>query len=117
MNNRIEVLDALLNLSKPLTEISEILIQFPWDSEELVILDANQIKRVLEQYLSGEISESFVEDWANLIGYRDDIGLDKKESHLIKELLHVLANPYLTGRLTHNRAKFLIRDIEEASIN
>lgn len=117
MNNRIEALDALINLRKPLTEISESLIQFPWGSEELVILDANQIKCVLEQYLSGEISESLVEDWANLVECRDDIGLNKKDNNLIKELMHALANPYLTGRLTHNRTKFLIRNIEEANIN
>ena len=67
--------------------------------------------------MSGGISESFVEDWANLIKYRDDIGFDKKENNLIKELMHVLANPYLTGRLTHNRANFLMRDIEETNIN
>ena len=117
MNNRIEVLDALLNLRKPFTEISEALIQFPWNSEELLILEVPQIRRVLEQYLSGEVSESFVEDWANLIECRDDIGFDKKDNNLIKELMHALANPHLTGRLTHNRAKFLIRDIDETNIN
>jgi hypothetical protein len=112
-----EVLDALLNLRKPLTEISEALIQLPWSSEELLVLEIAQIRRVLEKYLSGEIGESFVEDWANLIEYRDDIGFDKKDNHLIKELMHTLTNPYLTGRLTHNRAKFLIRDIDETNIN
>lgn len=117
MNNRMEVLDALLNLRKPLTEISETLIQFPRNSEELLVLKAAQIRWVLEQYLSGEISESFVEDWANLIECRDDIGFDKKDNHLIKELMYTLANPYLTGRLTHNRAGFLIRDIDEENIN
>ena len=117
MNNRIEVLDTLINLRKPLTEISESLIQFPWSSEELVILDTNQIKWILGQYLSGEISESLVENWANLVECRDDIGFDKKDNNLIKELMHVLANPYLTGRLTHNRAKFLIRDIDETRVN
>ena len=117
MNDRTEVLNALINLRKPLTVISKALIQFPWDSEELVILDANQVKQILEQYLSGEISEDFVEDWANLIECRNDIGFDKKDAHLIKELMRVLANPHLTGRLTHNRAKFLIRDIDGANIN
>ena len=117
MNDRTEVLNALINFRKPLTVISKALIQFPWDSEELVILDAKQVKQILEQYLSGEISEAFVEDWANLIECRNDIGFDKKDAHLIKELMRVLANPHLTGRLTHNRAKFLIRDIDEANIN
>jgi hypothetical protein len=117
MNNRIEALDALLNIRKPLTEISEVLIQFPWNNEELLVLEVPQIRRVLEQYLSGVISESFVEDWANLIECRDDISFDKKNNTFIKELMHTLANPYLTRRLTHNRAKFLIRDIDEANIN
>ena len=117
MNDRTEVLNALINLRKPLTVISEALIQFPWDSEELVILDANQVKQILEQYLSGEISEAFVKDWANLIECRNDIGFDKKDTDLIKKLMHVLANPHLTGRLTRNRAKFLIRDIDETNIN
>ena len=117
MHNRIEVLDALINLRKPLPEISEFLIHFPWNSEESLVLEVAQIRRVLERYLSGEISESFVEDWANLIECRDDISFDERNSNLIKELMHTLANPYLTRRLTHNRAKFLIRDIDEANIN
>ena len=107
MHNRIEVLNALLNLRKPLPEISESLIHFPWNSEESLVLEVAQIRWVLERYLSGEISESFVEDWANLIECRDDISFDEKNSNLIKRINAYVGQSILNKKVNSQSGKIL----------
>jgi hypothetical protein len=74
-----------------------------WDSdEELVILDAAHISTVLNRLLAGEISVADVEDWANAIECREDIGL--LQGSPVADALDELANPVLTRPLTRASA-------------
>jgi len=62
-NSRTKILEALLSLRRPLEEIKRDLSHLPWDCEkELVILELNHVRQVLERYLIGGLSEAFVED-------------------------------------------------------
>jgi len=108
MNTRANMLKVLLSLSKPIEEITKALSELDWDSDELVVIEMEHIKRILERYLSGELNEAAIETWANTVEYREDIGLSEKNEGVVKELIHELANPDLTQRLTPERARALI---------
>jgi len=107
IEKRVEILNWLLNFDKPIEEINKMLSEFPWDSKELVILEPTHINKVLSSYLSKNISEEDVEQWASAIECRDDIGFFNDDKTLLN-LIHELANPYLTQPLTPDLAKSLL---------
>jgi len=53
-----------------------------------------------------DISSKEVEDWANLIECREDIGYEE-----VADILHILANPAITQELTKAVAAQLIEDL------
>ena len=112
MDDRAETLKALLNLNMPIEKITATLSKFDWDSDELVVIEVGHIKRVLERYISGEFNEAVIENWANAVECRDDVGFSGEDEDEIEGLIHELANPNLTQRLTLERARILVRKLE-----
>lgn len=107
--NRTEWLRALLVIDRPLGEIVSALAGFGWDSDEkLVVLNAEHFVSVGKRYLLGEINANEVTSWANAIECREDIAFDEEHEEMVREVLHELANPYLTQELSPDRAKELI---------
>ena len=103
----------MILFDRDIKEIRRDLARFPWDcDEELVIFGRKHAQSVLMRYLNGELSEKNVEDWADTMECRDDVGFENEQ---VKELIHTLANAYMHGALTHGRAKELIRMIEDDS--
>jgi hypothetical protein len=99
----------LIQFKLPIQQSISDLAQFEWDSEiELVSLEAAQIQNALQLFIQGAISASEVEAWANAIECRDDI---KIEPSLANEVLHELANPYLTHSLSVERASFWLSQV------
>ena len=56
--------------------------------------------RVLDMYLRGERTTGEVEEWADAIEGRDDIGYDGPRGDYLKQLVIKLANPLLAEQLT-----------------
>jgi len=111
MGERTDALKALLSLNKPIEDITTTLSKFDWDSDELVVIKIDHIRQVLERYISGELNEAIIENWANAIECRDDVGLSQEAEDVIAGLIHELANPDLTQKLTLERAQALIRSL------
>ena len=96
---RISQLQELLNFTRPAADVVRHLSAFGWDADkELVVLEAAHVTAVLDRYLSGELDGRAVEDWANAIECRDDIGIS--DDSPVAAVLHALANPTLTSPLT-----------------
>lgn len=109
MMDRKKQLEDLLRYRMSPKELRDILADFPWDSdEELVLLERQHVTAVLKRYLRGEISSKEVEDWANVIECREDIGYEE-----IADVVHLLANPAITEELTETIATQLIAELEE----
>lgn len=83
--------------------------RFPWDcDEELALLGRDRMVHVLDRFVAGSLSPGQVEEWAEAIEVRDDIGTDALGHDLLREIIFELANPLLIGtNLTHSRAKDL----------
>ena len=97
MNNiRHEILKSLLTFDRPLGELRQELSKLKWDSENsLIRLSADHVRLVLMRFLKGELSADAVEEWANLIECREDIGFESEFEDVLKDVTFELANPGL----------------------
>ena len=101
MDEKIEILNSELT-------------KFNWDSkEDLVLLKKEQIVKVLIKFLNEEIGHFEVQAWAEAIECREDIGFEIFDKKLIKQIIFDLANPDLEGILTKDKAKTLIKVLDE----
>jgi hypothetical protein len=95
--SRTELLQSLLRWDRPLTEIAQELSRFEWDSSvKLVILRRDHVLNTLSRYLKDELLPSLIEDWANMLEGRDDVGFESSSDDLLREAIHELANPVLS---------------------
>lgn len=107
--DRTELLQSLVEMQKPILELLDQLHQFDWDSgEPLITLTPQHIILVLKKYVDGQIGSSTVQEWADTIHIRDDIGLDPVHENNLRDVLHELANPFLVQPLTLLSAKRLM---------
>ena len=114
-NERSIVVENLLNFSRPLDELQRQLSSFDWDFEGITtVLHSEHIVQVLRRYLSGELTASMVEQWANLIEGREDISFDINNEKWVTDTIYELANPVLATPLEIARARELILEGEEA---
>lgn len=100
-NSRQRLLVELLDWTRPTREIVAELAAFPWDSEtKLVIVGRHHLQGALERYLNGSAAPDEIEEWAEALESRDDIGFEEGLEKLGSELLSTLANPELEGPLS-----------------
>lgn len=111
--SRSAALNALVNVSIPVPEAISNLAHFPWDSDsDLIVLCLGDCVEVLSRFVRGELAKADVEAWANALECREDIGY---ANSTVRALLHELANPLLTLKLTPHRANLLLARIQEVS--
>jgi hypothetical protein len=115
--NRIDFLQSLVQFDRPLNQVLSALNQMDWDSEqEVMILKREQIAIILQRYLNGHLQSTEVEDWANAIECREDIGYEEGYEYLLRDLIYELANPLLTRSLSPQTAKNLLNTLSDKQI-
>jgi hypothetical protein len=113
-----DVLKNLVQLSKPLNVLSKELAELDWDYEgEPFIVKISHIKSVLGRFLSGEIDEKDIEDWANLLECREDIEYEQAVHTQLEEIVYTLANPALEGDITLKSCKKIYSMLVELENN
>lgn len=116
MQKRTKLLASLVALDGCLEEICSELSRLGWDSsDDLVLLAKDHALSVLRRFLEGCLSASEVEDWANAIEGREDIGFEGQNEDMLQELIYELANPILTRPLTSSSAAEWIARLETSS--
>jgi hypothetical protein len=74
---KIDILLNLINFSKNISAIKSDLAKIGFNSElELVTITQNTIANILNRVVDKEISYELLEEWANLIECREDIGYE-----------------------------------------
>ncbi|MBI4847636.1 MAG: hypothetical protein HY808_03545 [Nitrospirae bacterium] len=112
MSELVNTLKQLLELKKPIDEIKTELSHYGWDrEEELVQFTSTHAISVLERFKKGELSLIDVEEWANAVESRDDIGFEDSKEDLLKQLIFELANPDITNQITIESAIDWIRKL------
>ena len=107
--SRREVLEALLEARQAPAASASALGRFTWDSEEVVTLRRSHVITVLNKLVLGEWSPDEVEQWADLLEGRDDVGLEPGHEDVLKQVIFDLANPALQGPLDARAADGLMR--------
>jgi hypothetical protein len=109
------LLNQLIARERPPAGLLRDLASFGWDLEErLAILAREDVSRILSGFLTHDISAKDVEEWANALEIREDVGLEHGYGELLKEVIFELANPLLTEPITHDRVKRWIELLETA---
>ena len=110
-DNKASILLDLLHFKNNIDTLRNMLSQIDFDSEtELVSMSRDDIVEILQRSLDKKISFLGLEEWANLIECREDIGFDDEKT---QEMIFKLANPYLYGKLDEGHVRSDIKELEE----
>ena len=114
INDRIKILNCLMNFSKPLDSLSNQLKKLSWDYDGIpVIITIEHLLNVLDNYVAQKITAKQVEDWANLIECREDIDYEEiNKERIINTIFSRLANPELEGQLNIEECIMLINELK-----
>ena len=97
-DDRRKVLLELLNWTSPLREVFAQVALFAWDHETtLVLVERHHLRNALTRYVEGSAISEEMEQWAEALESRDDVGFEDGVAELARELLWKLANPALEG--------------------
>jgi hypothetical protein len=71
-----------------------------WE-EPLVRLGASDLLRVIDRFLAGDIDAQQLQDWAERLECREDIGFGPDDEQLVDDVFFRLATPFINEPLTH----------------
>ena len=110
-DNKASILLDLLHFKNNIDTLRNMLSQIDFDSEtELVSMSRDDIVEILQRSLDKKISFLGLEEWANLIECREDIGFDDEKT---QEMIFKLANPYLYGKLDEGHMLSYLNELDE----
>lgn len=102
MNRRAEILQELVRFEKPTEPLLRELGSFGWDWSEapLLVLKKEDLVRVVDRFLAGEIDAAQLQQWAENLEVREDVAFDEPEEALIDDVFFRLATPEINEPLT-----------------
>ncbi|MDU2009932.1 hypothetical protein [Campylobacter concisus] len=111
IDDEIGILLDLVHFKNNIDTLKNMLSQIGFDSEiELVSMSRDNIVEILQRSLDKKISFLELEEWANLIECREDIGFEDEKT---QEMIFKLANPYLYGKLDEKQVLSYLNELDE----
>lgn len=109
-NHKTSILLDLVYFKNNIDTLKNMLSQIGFDSEiELVSMSRDNIVEILQRSLDKKISFLELEEWANLIECREDIGFEDEKT---QEMIFKLANPYLYGKLDEKQVLSYLNELK-----
>ena len=103
---RSDILIDLIEVRLPLADVIAAARELPWDSDiELILLERAHVITLLQRYLRHELSADDLEEWANTVEGREDIGLEPAYEELLGAFLFETANPLLAEPISEVNAR------------
>lgn len=110
IDDEIGILLDLVHFKNNIDTLRNMLSQIGFDSEtELVYMSRDDMVEILQRSLDKKISFLELEEWANLIECREDIGFEDKKT---QEMVFKLANPYLYGKLDEKQVLSYLNELK-----
>ena len=78
-----------------------------------LVIQANKISIVLKKYIIGVYSSQEIEQWANLIECREDLGYESDKSNVLDSIVYHLANPFLEGKITRRLCLDFMKSLDK----
>ena len=111
IDDEIGILLDLVHFKNNIDTLRNMLSQIGFDSEtELVYMSRDDMVEILQRSLDKKISFLELEEWANLIECREDIGFEDEKT---QEMIFKLANPYLYGKLDEKQVLSYLNELDE----
>ena len=111
IDDEIGILLDLVHFKNNIDTLRNMLSQIGFDSEtELVYMSRDDMVEILQRSLDKKISFLELEEWANLIECREDIGFEDKKT---QEMVFKLANPYLYGELYEKQVLSYLNELDK----
>jgi hypothetical protein len=111
IDDEIGILLDLVHFKNNIDTLKNMLSQIGFDSEiELVSMSRDNIVEILQRILDKKISFLELEEWANLIECREDIGFEDEKT---QEMIFKLGNPYLYGKLDEKQVLSYLNELDE----
>lgn len=96
--DRREAIRDLIHLRRPLNEVHALLsAAAPPSQDDLATLVTQDISHVLNEFLSGRLSTTELEAWAEAVHGCEDIALDPDDRDFLADALFELSTPELCG--------------------
>lgn len=100
-----EILLDLIEVRLPLADAIAAVRELPWDSDiELALLERAHVITLLQRYLRHELTPADLEEWANAVEGREDIGLEPACEEL-EAFVFETANPLLAEPISEENAR------------
>lgn len=110
IDDEIGILLDLVHFKNNIDTLRNMLSQIGFDSEtELVYMSRDDMVEILQRSLDKKISFLELEEWANLIECREDIGFEDEKT---QEMIFKLANPYLYGKLDEKQVLSYLNELK-----
>ncbi len=89
MNRRAEILLELIKFETPAGPLINELQGFCWDwinEEPLVRITKDHLLRVIDRFLADELTAVQLQEWAENLECREDVGFDQKQEAVLEEV-------------------------------
>ena len=103
VQRRADILKRLIRYEEPPEPLTSELREFPWDwleEEPLVRLSTDDLLHVIDRFLAGDIDAQQLQDWAERLECREDIGFGPDDEELVDDVFFRLATPFINEPLT-----------------
>ncbi len=115
MNRRAEILQELVRFNSPTQLLKRELASFgwDWDGEPLLIITKEDVLRVMDRFLSGEISAEQLQEWAENLELREDVEFHERERELVDPIFFRIATPEINEPLTPDSVRRMKSELTE----
>ena len=94
MIDRSALIKEIAQLGSNFCEYKREIQKYPWDCDvELYFLTKIDLLSIFTRFKSGELLNDDIENWANFLECRDDLGYEAEHEDDLREMVFLLANP------------------------
>lgn len=94
MIDRSALIKEIAQLGSNFCECKSEIQKYPWDCDvELYFLNKADLLSIFSRFKSGELLNDDIENWANFLECRDDLGYEAEHEDDLREIVFLLANP------------------------
>lgn len=112
--HRLNLIQDAITFNAPLEDLEKHLSTYPWDYDGApAYLTRGHIENALSRFLQKTLTAEDLYQWAEFLELRDDVDYPQKDSALLSNLMHVLANPSTEGILTEEKASAILSALQK----
>lgn len=107
------ILEKVILFQDKIYNLKILLNRLPWDSkEDIFIINKSTLLQILQKFLDENTNIQEIEEWANLLECREDIGYTNS---CLKDIIDEFANPIVYGDISLKKINDKINTLRNSS--